>query len=450
MAQKELGESVNPVGLIAKKRDGETLFEEEIDFLIRAFAKGEISDYQMAALLMSVYFQGLSPQELSSWTRGMIASGSTLDLSDLKEPKIDKHSTGGVGDKTSLILVPLAAALGLKVPMVCGRALGFTGGTIDKLESIPGFRVDLSLSEAKSILRNVGGVMMAQSSEIAPADKKIYALRDVTATVESIPLIASSIVSKKAAEGIDGVVFDVKSGDGAFFISKPQATLLAKTLVDLSRRMKLKAVAVLSSMDQPLGYTVGNAVEVAEALELMRPVPSKIEKGGGPQDLKHLTLDLAGWMLLLAGKVRSHQEGCRSASQALEKGWALKKFREMIEAQGGDSRIVEDPSRLPQPKLKISLLAPRAGFLSRIHTRRLGEFLRTLGAGRLRLGEAIDPAVGMVFAKKIGASVKRGELIAVLHAGSVSLENMEGEALSLFEISRTKPRPIPLIHRVIR
>src|SRR4030095_4081288 len=387
--------------IILSKRNGEEIPAPGLHALLQSYVSGRIPDYQMAAFLMAVYLRGFSFRELAAWTRGMVETGSTLDLSGFQTPKIDKHSTGGVGDKTSLILTPLVASLGITVPMICGRSLGFTGGTIDKLESIPGLRTALSLPEDHRILANIGCVMMAQSPEIAPADRKLYALRDVTGTVESIPLIASSILSKKAAEGIEGVVFDVKFGDGSFLPSLSQASLLAKTLVKLSGLLKLKAIAVLSSMEQPLGNAVGNAVEIEEALEVM--------KGAGPKDLKDLTLSLGAWMLVLAQKAPSFKGGLAQAREALEKGAALGKFRRMVEAQGGDGSGVEDSSRLPRPVRKLKLLSLQSGFLTKIHTRRLGEFLRATGAGRSRLGDSVDPAAGVVLTKKLGDRVQKRE-----------------------------------------
>jgi pyrimidine-nucleoside phosphorylase len=420
---------------IAHKRGGGELEENEIHSILKDFTEGHLPDYQMSSLLMAICFQGLSSRELFSWTKAMTEEGERLDLSDLPGPKIDKHSTGGVGDKTSLILCPWVASLGVWVPMMSGRSLGFTGGTVDKLEAIPGFRTDWSLHEAKEILKRVGCVMMAQSAEVAPADKKLYALRDVTGTVESIPLIASSILSKKCAEGIDGLVLDVKFGEGAFFQSKKAARHLAHALVSLAKKMKLKSVALLSSMEQPLGMAVGNALEVGEALEVL--------KGRGAPDLKKLTLSLAAWMLVLAGVARNSADGIRKADEALHKGLALQKFREIVEAQGGDPRIVEDPTLLPQAPKKIMILSPRSGFLKRIHTRQLGELLRLLGAGRIQLGDAIDPSVGFVFFKKLGDRILKGETLGVLHVGtSLTDETSEEKFQDLFEIS-ARPSIVP-------
>jgi len=430
-----------PLKIVVAKRNGKELDEGQIGELMKAYVSGRLPDYQMAAFLMAVYFRGFSFAETAAWTRAMVESGTVLDLKDFSGPKIDKHSTGGVGDKTSLILTPLVASLGITVPMICGRSLGFTGGTIDKLESIPGFRTALSLMEARRILAKTGCVMMAQSEEVAPADRKLYALRDVTGTVESVPLIASSILSKKAAEGIEGVVFDVKFGDGAFFRSLSEASRLAKTLVKLSGLLKLKSVALLSSMEQPLGNAVGNALEVEEAIEVM--------KGGGPKDLKDLTLSLAGWMLVLGSKAKNFKDGFSQAREALETGAALNKFREVVEAQGGEGRVVEDPSLLPQAGRRLKLNSLQSGFLSKIHTRRLAEFLRSSGAGRSRLGESVDPAVGLVLLKKLGDKVKKGEPVAVLHVGPTASPSLE-EVSSLFEVTRKKVRSPALVRRVFR
>jgi pyrimidine-nucleoside phosphorylase len=431
------------IDLIAKKRDGAEWSEKEIEFILHSFVKGSLPDYQMAALLMIIYYQGLSQKELLVWTQTKMSSGSTLDLSDLPGPKIDKHSTGGVGDKTSLIVVPLVASLGVKVPMICGRGLGFTGGTVDKLESIPGFKTDLSLSRAKEILTEIGSVMMEQTDEIVPADKKLYALRDVTATVESIPLIASSILSKKCAEGIDGVVFDVKFGDGSFSPSKTKAASLAKALVNLAQKLKLQGVAVLSSMDQPLGFAIGNALEVEEAIEVM--------KGKGPKDLRELSLYLAAWVLVLGKMAKNPKEGIKKAEKALDQGLALVQFRRMVDAQGGNSRVIDHPWLFPQPLERLNIRSPKNGFLKKIHTRRIGELLRNLGAGRMRLGELIDPSVGLLLSKKVGDSLSKGESLATLHLSSTSRENLnEKELESLFEITPRPHKPLPLIGPVIR
>ncbi len=428
---------------IIQKRNGGELSSEAIQNILHSFVKGEIPDYQMAALLMAIYYRGFSAQELSCWTRTMMCSGKSLDLSEFSSPKIDKHSTGGVGDKTSLIVAPLVASLGVMVPMICGRSLGFTGGTVDKLESISGFQTSFTLKEAKKILKRVGVIMMAQSEEIAPADRKLYALRDVTATVESIPLIASSIVSKKAAEGIGGVVFDVKFGDGAFLQEASRARMLAKELVQLSKQMKLKSVAVLSSMDEPLGDAIGNSVEIEESIQVL--------KGNGPQDVRKLSLLLSAWMLVLAKKTSTLPQAMRKVTDALDQGLALRKFRELLMAQGGDVRVIEEVSCLPQPQFQVELFATTSGFLNKIHTRKMGDFLRGLGAGRLQLKDKVDPSVGIRLFKKVGDSVKRGERLALLQGGKkVKNPDIGLKCLSLFEVGLKPVKPTSLLGGIVR
>src|SRR5881398_3274163 len=341
------------VDLIRKKRDSGELSREEIDFLVAGYTRGEIPDYQMAAWLMAVWIRGMNRTELAALTEVMLHSGQVLNHSDIPGKKVDKHSTGGVGDKTSLILAPLVAAAGLVVPMISGRGLGHTGGTLDKLESIPGFNVNLSVEQFRRVLGACGCAMIGQTAEIAPADKKLYALRDVTGTVESPYLICASIMSKKLAEGIDGLVLDVKTGSGAFMKKEEDAAFLAELMVETGERMGKQVIALITDMDQPLGNMIGNSLEVAEVLDVLR--------GAGPQDLRDLCLELAGWMFLLGGAAASVTQGRQMAEQLIRSGKALEKFGQMVTLQGGDSSVIDDPRRLPQAEHKLDVLSSRSG-----------------------------------------------------------------------------------------
>ncbi|MGE5126326.1 MAG: thymidine phosphorylase, partial [Betaproteobacteria bacterium] len=380
------------VDLIQRKRDGGELGRDEIEFLIRGYAQGDVPDYQAAAFAMAVYFRGMSPAEIVALTESMMGTGDVLDLSDLPGPKADKHSTGGVGDKTSLVLAPLAAACGLYVPMISGRGLGHTGGTLDKLESIPGFNVRLSLADLRQVLRLCGLGLIGQTPEIAPADRKLYALRDVTATVESLPLISASIMSKKMAEGIDALVLDVKSGDGAFLRTREEAKALAQTMIGIGKGMGKKVAALLTDMEQPLGRNVGNALEVAECVETL--------KGRGPKDLESLSVELAAWMVHLAGAAASLDTARTRVRQALASGEGLDRLRRVIELQGGDPRVCDDPALLPQARETVVLRAERDGRVVRLAARAVGHAAMLLGAGRETVASAIDHAVGFVFHKK--------------------------------------------------
>jgi pyrimidine-nucleoside phosphorylase len=402
-----------PYELIVRKRDGLALSPEEIREFMRAYTQDQIPDYQMSALLMAIFFRGMSPEELSAWADAMLRSGDVLDLSDLPGVKVDKHSTGGVGDKISLPLAPLAAALGVVVPMVSGRGLGHTGGTLDKLESIPGFRTDLSVARFREILRSHGACLIGQTAEIAPADKRLYALRDVTGTVESIPLIASSIMSKKLAEGIDALVLDVKVGKGAFMKEREQARVLASTMIEIGARMGRRVVALLTPMDQPLGRMVGNALEVAESIEVLQ--------GKGPADLVALTVELTAEMVLLAGRASSMDDARQQCQNALRDGSALSRFRAIVEAHGGDPKAIDDISRLPQAPEVTALRAPRSGYVVGLDALTVGLAAVDMGAGRARKEDSIDPGVGIVFEKRCGDEVKAGDILAHLHhRGDVS------------------------------
>jgi pyrimidine-nucleoside phosphorylase/thymidine phosphorylase len=420
--------------LIRKKRDGGTLTAEELRFLVRGATSGEIADEQLAAFLMAVFFRGLHLRdELPHWLEAMLRSGEVLDLSRIAGRKVDKHSTGGVGDKISLPLAPLVAACGVKVPMVSGRGLGHTGGTLDKLESIPGFRVDLPAAKFAELVDRLGVCLIGQTAEIAPADRKLYALRDATATVESEPLIASSILSKKLAEGIDALVLDVKVGRGAFMKTRKDARSLARTMVDLCRSTGRDCVALLTAMDAPLGSAVGNAVEVRESLDVLRD--------GGPAEVRELTLRLGVEMLLLAGTPPS--EARPRLEAALADGSALRRFAEVIEAQGGDASVVDDPGRLPQPRFRREARAERSGILTALDAERIGLAAVELGAGRARKEDAVDPAAGLLLHRRVGDAVRAGEPLAELHASSEArLDAGEARFRSAVAIADKAP-PVP-------
>lgn len=426
------------VELIMQKRDGQPLGPAHIRDLIAAYARGDVPDYQMSALAMAVYFRGLEPAELAAWTDAMLRSGEVLDLGHIPGPKVDKHSTGGVGDKISLPLAPLAAACGLRVPMISGRGLGHTGGTLDKLESIPGFRTDLPVERFVELVADdamrVG--LIGQTEEIAPADKRLYALRDVTGTVESIPLIASSIMSKKLAEGIDGLVLDVKVGSGAFMKTRDDARRLAETMVGIGTRMGCKTVALLTDMSQPLGRMVGNALEVRESLDVLR--------GGGPADVRALTLRLAIEMLMLAG--RPEAEARALAERTLDGGAALKRFRAIVEAQGGDPAAIDDPdahlARAPEVE---PFVAPKAGYVTAIGTARVGLAAMCLGAGRARTDDTIDPAVGLEVCARLGDRVEAGQPLVQIHHRARGLADCTAHLARAWQIGPEPPEDRPLV-----
>ena len=401
--------------LIRKKRDGFPLTAEELQYLVWGATTGGVADEQLSAFLMAVFFRGMNAQELPAWLDAMLHSGQVLDLSGIPGRKVDKHSTGGVGDKISLPLAPLVAVCGVKVPMVSGRGLGHTGGTLDKLESIPGFTVDLPIARFIELVNRLGVCLIGQTAEIAPADRKLYALRDATATVESIPLIASSILSKKLAEGIDALVLDVKVGRGAFMKSLDDARVLARTMVDLCKAVGRGCVALLTDMDAPLGSAVGNAVEVREAIDVL--------KGFGPADVRELTLRL-GVEMLIAGDAPGVGNdpllARRRLEAALADGGALKRFAQLIEEQGGDPRVVDEPSRLPQPKLVREVRAERSGLLSSLDAEQVGLAAVELGAGRARKEDVVDPAAGLLLLKRVGDEVRAGDVLAELHAATES------------------------------
>jgi len=430
------------VDIIRKKRDAGELSPEEIQYLIRGATNDSVPDYQLAAWLMAVLWRGTTRLELATLTEAMLHSGEVLDLSDIPGAKVDKHSTGGVGDKTSLVIAPVAAAGGLHVPMISGRGLGHSGGTLDKLESIPGFNVNLSLADFRRVLKQCGCALIGQTPEIAPADKKLYSLRDVTATVESPYLICASIMSKKLAEGIDALVLDVKTGDGAFMKREQDAIHLAELMVETGQRMGKKSVALITDMDQPLGRKVGNALEVEECLDVLA--------GGGPEDLRELCLDLSAWMFVLGGRCKLVAEGRKLAAEIIANGSARDKFREIIRLQGGDAGVVDDPSRLPRARNKAVAVAMKEGYIAAIRCEQVGVASMLLGGGREKKEDTIDPAVGIVLEKKVGDRVQAGSVLCTIHFNS---DARKGEALAMlsnsFVIGDAAPRARPLVRKII-
>ncbi len=431
------------IDVIRKKRDAIELSRDEIEGLVNAYTRGEIPDYQVSAWLMAVLLRGMTRPETAALTDAMLRSGEVLDLSDLSARKVDKHSTGGVGDKTSLVLAPLAAAAGVAVPMISGRGLGHTGGTLDKLEAIPGFNVNLSVSKFRSVLETCGCAMIGQTAEIAPADRKLYALRDVTGTVESPYLICASIMSKKLAEGIDALVLDVKTGSGAFMKSEKDAVFLAELMVETGERMGKEVIALITDMDQPLGNMIGNALEVVEVIDVL--------KGGGPEDLRELCLHMAGWMLFLGRVTNTIAEGKQRSEELISSGKALERFRQMIQLQGGDAGVVDDGSRLPQAKDTVQVTSAKSGFVSAIQCEQIGTACVILGGGRERKEDSVDPAVGIVLHKKVGDTVSVGEPIATIHYNDDARAQRARQLIAdSCEIAGAAPKTKrPLIHRVI-
>jgi pyrimidine-nucleoside phosphorylase len=430
------------VDLILRKRGGEELGVEEIQYLVNGYTTGEIPDYQIAAFLMATYFSGMTDRELSSFTEVMMASGEILDLSDIPGVKVDKHSTGGVGDKTSLICAPIAAAAGVIVPMISGRGLGHTGGTLDKLESIPGFRTDLSVEQFRGQLAALGLAFIGQSEEIAPADKRLYALRDVTGTVESIPLIASSIMSKKMAEGLDALVLDVKVGHGAFMKKQVEARRLAQAMVGIGRRLDKKVQALITDMNQPLGYAVGNALEVMEVSQTLQKA--------GPADLTRLSLELAARMIHLGKVTATLDEARKMAEDKLMDGSAYRKFKQVVDAQGGNSQALDRFELLPNATGMREILSPRAGFVSAIMAEDIGRASQMMGAGRARKEDEIDPAVGVILEVKAGEKVDAGSVLCRLYY--TSEDNLEEAAETIedaFRISGSRPDERELILEVV-
>jgi pyrimidine-nucleoside phosphorylase len=427
---------VTPYELIQAKRDGGALPADAIAGLVSDFAAGRVPDYQMAALCMAIWFRGLSPPELRAWTLAMLASGASLDLSRVPGRKVDKHSTGGVGDNVSLVLAPLVAACGVRVPMISGRGLGHTGGTLDKLAAIPGFRTDLSLAEATAVVGELGFCFAAQTDALAPADRRLYALRDVTATVDSVPLIASSILSKKLAEDLDGLVLDVKVGSGAFMKQPEDARALARTLVDLAAALGCPAVAWLTDMDAPLGRAVGNALEVEEAVQVL--------KGRGPGDIRELTLALGAEMLCLGGAAREPDHARRQLVAALEEGRGLERLRAVVRRQGGDPDALE--AGLPGAPAQTDVEAPSDGVVAGIDAEALGRAAILLGAGRLRAEDVVDPAVGFTVLRTRGDRVRRGEpLLRIHHRDRVAPGEVVARVTSAYRLAEAAPPRGPLL-----
>jgi len=431
------------VDLIRKKRDSGELTREEIEFLVSGYTRGEIPDYQMAAWLMAVWIRGMNRSELAALTEAMLHSGEVLNHSEIPGKKVDKHSTGGIGDKTSLILAPIVAAGGLTVPMISGRGLGHTGGTLDKLEAIPGFNVNLSLKEFRRVLGECGMGLIGQTAEIAPADKKIYALRDATSTVENIGLICASIMSKKLAEGIDALVLDVKTGSGAFMKKEEDAIQLAEVMVETGKRMGKKVVALITDMEQPLGRMAGHSNEVAESVEVL--------KGRGPADLRDLSLDLSAWMFFLGGRTNSVEEGRRLAETMIATGQAVEKFRQGIRLQGGDERVIDEPGRLPAARLHFRVTSTASGFITGTDCEQFGVALAMLGGGREKKEDKIDHGVGLEFHKRIGDRVEKGEPLATIHYNSdAKLAEAKRLIAQSYRIAEEAPREKrPLVRRIL-
>ena len=435
---------IRAIDVIRKKRDGVELSRAEIEYLVRAYTDGDIPDYQVSAWLMAVILRGMTRGETSVLTDAMLRSGDVLDLSEFPARKVDKHSTGGVGDKTSLVLAPLAAAAGLIVPMISGRGLGHTGGTLDKLEAIPGFNVNLSVPKFRSVLAACGCAMIGQTSEIAPADRKLYALRDVTGTVESPYLICASIMSKKLAEGIDGLVLDVKTGSGAFMKEEKDAVFLAELMVETGERMGMSMVALITDMNQPLGLKVGNALEVIECIDVLR--------GQGPADLRELCLELAAWMFYLSGVATTVAQAKLDAAKLLDSGQALERFRRMVVLQDGDPAVIDDPSKLPTAQHTQVVTSPKSGYVTAMNCEAVGTACVVLGGGREKKEDSVDPAVGIVLHRKVGDAVAAGEPLCTVHYNSDA--KIHAVAKMLLESYTIESAPPPqkraLVHRVIQ
>jgi pyrimidine-nucleoside phosphorylase len=425
------------VDLITKKRDGGELTVSEINSLISGYTDGSIPDYQMSAMAMAIFFRGMTPAERANLTMAMVHSGETIDLSDIAGIKVDKHSTGGVGDTTTLVLAPLVASIGVPVAKMSGRGLGHTGGTIDKLESIPGFHVEMDNSTFIELVNRNGLAIVGQSDNLTPADKKLYGLRDVTGTVNSIPLIASSIMSKKIASGADAIVLDVKTGDGAFMKEMAEAEELAACMVDIGNRVGRRTIAVLSDMSQPLGNAIGNALEVREAIDTLR--------GVGPQDLTELCLTLGSHMAVLAGITPNKEEARKLLEQAISSGQALDKFRTFLTAQGGDASVVDEPDRLPTAKYRFEVPSSRAGFVATIAAENMGLAAMLLGAGRATKQSTIDLAVGIVLHKKIGDQVQVGDSLATIHANGEAIQEVMDKIYESIRIQAQPVTPPPLL-----
>ncbi|MCZ0754595.1 pyrimidine-nucleoside phosphorylase [Anoxybacillus sp. J5B_2022] len=426
------------VDLIEKKRDGYALTKEEIQFIIQGYTNGAIPDYQMSAFAMAVFFQGMNDEETAEFTMAMVHSGETIDLSKIDGIKVDKHSTGGVGDTTTLVLGPLVASVGVPVAKMSGRGLGHTGGTIDKLESVPGFHVEISNEEFIELVNKNKLAVVGQSGNLTPADKKLYALRDVTATVNSIPLIASSIMSKKIAAGADAIVLDVKTGAGAFMKELDDAKALAKAMVEIGNRVGRQTMAIISDMSQPLGYAIGNALEVKEAIDTL--------KGEGPKDLQELCLVLGSHMVYLAKKASSLEEARHMLERAIEDGSALEAFKRFLAAQGGDASVVDDPSKLPQANYVIELEAKEDGYVAEIVADEIGTAAMLLGAGRATKESTIDLAVGLVLRKKVGDAVKKGESLVTIYSNREQIDDVKQKLYENIRLSSERVQAPTLIY----
>ena len=433
---------MNTVELIKKKRDGKSFSTDEIKFLINHFTREDIPDYQFSALLMAIFLNGMNDSETAALTNSMLNSGKIINLSSLVGHKVDKHSTGGVGDKTSLIITPIVASAGIYVPMISGRGLGHTGGTLDKLESIPGFRTDLSLSESMKVLKKCGAVLIGQTKEIAPADKLIYTLRDVTATVESIPLITASIMSKKLAEGIDGLVLDIKTGSGAFMKSHQDSINLANSLINTAKSFNKNVIAFITDMNQPLGNYIGNWLEVSESIQVLNGIVKN--------DLYTLSVKLSGAMIYLGKKAKSLRDGEQIAKDKIENGEAFKKFLELVELQGGDVNHIINPERSPKSKYSRKVRSDKSGFVKEMNTYQIGIASLELGAGRRTKEDRIDHKSGIVLYKKIGDYLSKNEILCELHSDSVAkIKLAEQMIIDSISLSKIKPSIPKLIKKVI-
>ncbi len=429
------------VDLIEKKRNGQELSKEEIDFIIEGYTDGDIPDYQMSALAMAIYFTDMTEEERANFTMAMVESGDQIDLSAIEGIKVDKHSTGGVGDTTTLVLAPLVAALDVPVAKMSGRGLGHTGGTIDKLEAVPGFHVELEKDEFVDLVNKNKIAVIGQSGNLTPADKKLYGLRDVTGTVNSIPLIASSIMSKKIAAGADAIVLDVKTGAGAFMTEVEQAEELANAMVKIGNNVGRNTMAVISDMSQPLGFAIGNALEVKEAADTLR--------GKGPKDLEELCLTLGSFMVMLAGKAETKEEAREMLIEVMENGKAIEAFKTFLAAQGGDASVIDDPSKMPQAQYQIAFEADRDGYVSEIVANEVGTAAMWLGAGRATKESEIDLAVGIVLHKKVGEEVKKGEALATIHSNQENVDDVLKKLRESYTISAEKVDAPPLVYKEI-
>lgn len=430
------------VDLIHKKKQGESLTQDEINFIVEGYTSGAIPDYQMSAFLMAVYFKGMNKEETANLTLAFVNSGDHIDLTDIKGIKVDKHSTGGVGDKISLIIIPMVAAVGIPVAKMSGRGLGHTGGTIDKLEAIEGFKTNLSRDEFISNVNTYKMAIAGQSANLTPADKKIYALRDVTATVDSVPLIAASVMSKKIASGANAIVLDVKVGSGAFMKSLPEAKELAKTMVEIGKSLRRKTIAVITDMSQPLGHEVGNANEVKEAIEVLQ--------GKGAKDLTTVALTIASYMTVLGGAYPNFDHAYSELEQVVNSGKAFDKLKQLVEIQGGNSDVIDNPDKLPQAKKHIEVKALKSGYVTAINAEAIGVSAMLLGAGRKTKDDPINYAAGLTMIKKIGDKVNSGDAICILHTDLEEYEEAAGMVRSAYSFSNTEPMPINYIYEVIK